>query len=478
MARKAALKLQPSVEVDPNSADRLPPQDLDAERGVLGSMMVEEKAVLVALEELTAVDFYRGTHKTIFEAAKWLHEHGDSPDLVSVSSRLRDTLELEEVGGIEALNTLIGNVPTAANIKTYCRQVKTKAQLRALVVAGLEITRLGYESDESDPAINKAQSLLISLSESGDKGGFEHVSVSVRNELARLSQIRDGQLEIIGIPTPFIEINKATLGLQPGRVTILGGDPGQGKTMVAVQTILSGLKVNDNLGVAIFTLEMVAEQYAHKLISAFSGHDGYGLQRPSYHAQAVSPDGWKYVCDQANKLAGRRIWLDDGLPKFEQCRARLLRLAAKEKLDLVVIDYIQLVRTEAGGQSESSELAAIARQVLELAKQLSCHMFLVSQFKRPMVMGQKRPRPTIRDFKASGGLEEIASHALLLSREPHATVACLDLAKNKFGPELAVELTWDKSRGIYGGGHRFWRSKTEPETEQETASPGDPFATC
>lgn len=467
MARRTPVRVVSGGE-EPTGPDRIPPNNLEAEQCALGSMMVEVEAISTASELLTTSSFYRPSHQIIFDAIMRIHGRGEPADLITVCEELRPVGDLDKAGGPAYLNSLIAMVPTAANQRTYVHIVQEKARLRELATIGTEIARLGFETDEADEAINKAQGLLIGLSESGDKGGFQHVSVPIKRELARLSQIRDGQLEIVGIPTPFLQINKATLGLQPGRVTILGGDPGQGKTMVAVQTILSGLKADPNMGCAVFTLEMVAEQYAHKLISAFSGHDGYGLQRPASHPQAIDGEAWRWVFEQAETLGGRRIWIDDGLPRFEQCRSRLLRLAAREKIDLVVIDYIQLVRTEASIGSEASELATIARQILELAKTLNCHMLLVSQFRRPIMTGQVRPDPTIRDFKASGGLEEIASHALLLSRKPNAAVAKLNLAKNKFGPEVAAELTWDKTKGIYGGGHHFWSEKKDkPESSAD-----------
>lgn len=455
--------------------DRMPPASIEAEACVLGSMMVDKRACALAVERLKTQDFSRASHGVIFETARRMLGEGILVDSITLCEYLQSQGHMTVVGGPAYVMSLVSRLPSPANVETYARIVREKALLRNLAQVGLDIANGALaEGADGQALLSGAVSGLLGMGEAQGRG-LEPLTGPIRREWERLSQVRDRKSEIVGMATPFLLLNRMTMGLQPGRVTVLGGDPGQGKTMLVCQTIISALQADPKVGVAIFTLEMVAEQYAHKLIAGWTKRDGFSLQRARGASGALTDGEWKAVWEDAEELGNLRVWLDDSLPKFEQCYARLLRLAEREVLNLIVVDYVQLLAPEGRHDSEASALAAVAREILELAKRLRLHVILVSQLRRPAWGKQQRTRPTIRDFKQSGGLEEIASHGLLLWRDPEAKdVVLLDLAKNKFGPEGVIELKWDAGSGMFSGGNRFWHSSQtggdNVEASEETSA--------
>lgn len=454
----------------PPSSDLLPPHDDEAEQCTLGSMLLDVEAADVAIDLLTAPDFYREANQTIFTAISDLRAKAEVPDLVTATFALRDAKQEDRVGGSAYLSALISRVPSAKNINRYAQELKRRSLERQLLLAGNNIMALAHEPEGVFGAkYSKALGMLYNL-EAGADQGFRPLQPAMREHWEALCQVREGQAELVGLPTPFPKLNELSGGLRPGTMTVLGGDPGEGKTQFAIQIIEHLVKQMPEIGVAVFTLEMLDRQYAARLLTSLTKLDLRTLERRRDDPKAVSDEEWKWAFERSEELGRKRVWIDDSFPRFEQCRARLFRLIRRERIDLVVADYVQLIRSEAQFDREDQEIAMISVQFAELAKTLPCHVILISQLRRPMAMG-KRPKPTLRDFKGSSGLEQAASLGLLLWRPDGGERADLILTKNRYGPAGEIELSWEADRGLFSGGLEFWKGEKDKEEQPDVFSP-------
>jgi len=435
------------------------PNNIDAEQGVLGAMLLgEQHAIEEVLEMLTPDDFYREAHREIYRRMLELTRKDKVIDSITLVDALRTAGKLEDVGGVAYVLTLAGKVPTTANVKFHAQIILDKARLRKMIETGTEIVKLGYEPDTDDiqDIMDRVESKVLSISQSGKTNNFSPMNTLVSSTMDRLSELSSADTGFLGIPTNIIDLDKMTSGLQPSDFIILAARPSMGKTALALNIaaevgLRSHKKVKkDPFKVAIFSLEMSKEQLVSRMLCAEAGVDSSRLR-----VGDMNNEEWGKLWTLGGKLNDANIYIDDtgGLSGME-IRSRARRLMTEiGGLDLIIIDYLQLMRgsghrsTEDNRQAEVSE---ISRSLKALARELNLPIIALSQLSRA-VESRTNKRPMLSDLRESGSLEQDADIVAFLYRDdyynkesdhPHMTE--LIIAKHRNGATGTVNLYFEE----------------------------------
>ena len=429
-----------------SSFERVPPQNVDAEMSVLGGMMLSKDAIADVIEILRAADFYRPAHASVYDVVVELFGRGDPADAVTVGAELKRKGELERIGGLPYLHTLVATVPTAANAAYYAGIVREQAQLRSLVEVGTRIVQLGYTTDGADVEglVNLAQSEVFAVSEqrnSTDYVTLEQVVPELYEELERNAN-RDGGLD--GVPTGFSELDAKLNGLRAGQMIIIAARPGGGKSTLAMD-ICRSCAVHNNKAAAYFSLEMNRTELSMRLLAAESR---VFLDR-MIKGELESRD-WQEIARTLDKISQAPLIVDDS-PNMTmgEIRAKSRRMKQQFDIQLIVIDYLQLLTS--GGKSVESrqqEVSEFSRSIKLLAKELEIPIVAVAQLNRD---SEKRndKRPQVADLRESGSLEQDADVVLLIHREDMFNentekqgMADIIIGKQRSGPTGIVELAF------------------------------------
>ena len=429
-----------------SSFERVPPQNVDAEMSVLGGMMLSKDAIADVIEILRATDFYRPAHASVYDVVVELFGRGDPADAVTVGAELKRKGELERIGGLPYLHTLVATVPTAANAAYYATIVREQAQLRSLVEVGTRIAQLGYTTDGADVEglINLAQSEVFAVSEqrnSTDYVTLEQVVPDLYEELERNAN-RDGGLD--GVPTGFSELDAKLNGLRAGQMIIIAARPGGGKSTLAMD-ICRSCAVHNNKAAAYFSLEMNRTELSMRLLAAESR---VFLDR-MIKGELETRD-WQEIARTLDKISQAPLIVDDS-PNMTmgEIRAKSRRMKQQFDIQLIVIDYLQLLTS--GGKSVESrqqEVSEFSRSIKLLAKELEIPIVAVAQLNRD---SEKRndKRPQVADLRESGSLEQDADVVLLIHREDMFNentekqgMADIIIGKQRSGPTGIVELAF------------------------------------
>ena len=429
-----------------SSFERVPPQNIDAEMSVLGGMMLSKDAIADVIEILRSTDFYRPAHASVYDVVVELFGRGDPADAVTVGAELKRKGELERIGGLPYLHTLVATVPTAANAAYYAGIVREQAQLRSLVEVGTRIVQLGYTTDGADVEglVNLAQSEVFAVSEqrnSTDYVTLEQVVPELYEELERNAN-RDGGLD--GVPTGFAELDAKLNGLRAGQMIIIAARPGGGKSTLAMD-ICRSCAVHNNKAAAYFSLEMNRTELSMRLLAAESR---VFLDR-MIKGELESRD-WQEIARTLDKISQAPLIVDDS-PNMTmgEIRAKSRRMKQQFDIQLIVIDYLQLLTS--GGKSVESrqqEVSEFSRSIKLLAKELEIPIVAVAQLNRD---SEKRndKRPQVADLRESGSLEQDADVVLLIHREDMFNentekqgMADIIIGKQRSGPTGIVELAF------------------------------------
>lgn len=429
-----------------SSYERVPPQNVDAEMSVLGGMMLSKDAIADVIEILRSADFYRPAHASVYEVVIELFGRGEPADAVTVGAELKKKGELERIGGLPYLHTLVATVPTAANAAYYARIVREQAQLRSLVEAGTRIVQLGYTTDGADVEglINLAQSEVFAISEqrqTTDYTTLEEIVPDLYEELERNAN-RDGGLD--GVPTGFSELDSKLNGLRAGQMIIIAARPGGGKSTLAMD-ICRSAAVHNNMASAYFSLEMNRTELSMRLLAAESR---VFLDR-MIKGELETRD-WQEIARTLDKISQAPLIVDDS-PNMTmgEIRAKSRRMKQQFDIQLIVIDYLQLLTS--GGKSVESrqqEVSEFSRSIKLLAKELEIPIVAVAQLNRD---SEKRndKRPQVADLRESGSLEQDADVVLLIHREDMFNentekqgMADIIIGKQRSGPTGIVELAF------------------------------------
>ena len=417
--------------------DRNVPHSIEAERSVLGAILIENTALNRAQEILKEADFYRDPHRKIFKVMNDLSEKTTAIDTVTVKEELSRAGELDAVGGPAYIASLIDGVPRSANVEYYARIVKEKAILRSLIEAGGRIVSTAYEaSQEPDDILDQSERLIFQIAQDRLRAGFVPMKTIADQSLKTIERLAERRELVTGLPTGYKLLNEYTSGLQPSDLIILAARPGMGKTSLALNiaqnvAMLAGRKVG------IFSLEMTREQLFLRMLTGLARIDSHMLR-----TGRLTKDQWKELIQAFGRLATAPVFIDDsaGLTVLEM-RAKSRRLKLEQGLDLVVIDYMQLVRSRGRFENRNQEMSEISRSLKELAKELNVPVIALSQLSRAPEQRGERGRPQLSDLRESGAIEQDADVVLLLYREEiykateeNRGVATIIMAKQRNGP--------------------------------------------
>ena len=425
-------------------AQRLPPQNLEAETSVLGAVLLENEALNRVLEILKEDDFYRNAHRRIFSAILHLYEHSEPVDLITLSEVLKTRGELDDVGGVEYLNSLVNAVPTAANISYYAKIIKEKAILRKLINRATEIVSQSYSnSGDVDEFIDQAERTIFEISEDRVRPSFYPIKDLIKSSFKTIERLYEKRQLITGVPTGFQRLDELTSGLQPSDLIIIAGRPSMGKTALALN-IAQNASVQAAIPAAIFSLEMSKEQLALRMLCSEAKVDAHRLR-----GGFLSEADWPKLTRAAGSLSEAPLFIDDtpGLSALEM-RAKTRRLKIEHNLGLVIVDYLQLMRGRASADSREQEISDISRSLKALAKELAIPVIALSQLNRRVEeRGDKRPQ--LSDLRESGAIEQDADVILFLYREEvynkseeNRGKAELIIGKQRNGPTDKVDLAF------------------------------------
>ncbi|MEJ6399974.1 replicative DNA helicase [Nicoliella lavandulae] len=443
---------------------QVPPQNIDAEKAVLGAIFLNTESLPEAMEYIEADDFYKNAHRIIFHAMEALSDRDDRIDLLTVSDYLTSQHQIDDVGGVAYLTELAQSVPTASNIVYYAKIVHNKAIARKLIEAATSIATEGYNNnDDITTLLDDAESKILNVSENRNESGFKAISDVLKDSFNEISDLSKNQDTVTGLSTGYKKLDEITTGLHGGELIILAARPAVGKTAFALN-VAQNVATKSDATVAIFSLEMGAEQLVNRMLCAEGSIDANHLRTGN-----LSNEEWQNLVIAMGSLSNASVYIDDtpGI-RMSEIRAKSRRLA-KEKgnLGLIVVDYLQLIE---GGNRENrqQEVSAISRQMKKLANELSVPVIALSQLSRGVEQRQDK-RPVLSDIRESGSIEQDADIVAFLYRDDYYERDGDDdddnggqsddnndigeveviLEKNRSGPRGTVKLLFVKSHNKF-----------------------------
>lgn len=444
----------------------IPPQNLDAEKSLLGSLLLDRDAMIKVADLIKADDFYEERHRTIFQVMLDLYEKQRPLDIVTVSGTLKDRKELENIGGAGYLSELASSLPSSANVAGYAGIVASKATLRRLIAAANEIENLGRnQKEEVDNLLDRAEQTLFTVSQKHLKSGFVAVKSVLEEAFERMDKLHANRGELRGVPTGFRSLDNILAGLQKSDLIIVAARPSIGKTSLALNFVLNAATAGFSVG--MFHLEMSKEQVVDRLISAESGIDSWRLRTGN-----LREDDFNLMGTAISRLSEMSIYIDDspGMNIMEM-RTKARRLQSEKNLDLLIVDYLQLMEGRDKSESRVQEISDISRGLKGLARELNIPVVAVSQLSREV---EKRPNriPQLSDLRESGSIEQDADVVMFIYRDDYynknsdrPNVADIIIAKHRNGPVGQVELYFHPDTMVF----RPLETERAPEEIQQVA---------
>jgi len=428
------------------SLQKLPPQSIEAEESILSAILLETNTLLEVLEILTPEDFYRTAHQRIFAAMELLFRKAEPIDLITLTNALRESNQLEEIGGAAYLARLVDTVPSAINVAHYARMVREKSSLRRLIAKAGEITQRCYgDSGDFDQVLDFAEGAVFEISENKHRAAFHPLSKIIDINIDALEKRQANRALVTGITTGYTRLDNMTSGLQGSDLIILAARPAMGKTALALNIARNAAMIS-NVAVAVFSLEMSKEQLSMRMLCAEARVDSSRLR-----SGFLNPEDWANITDAASALSEAPIYIDDS-PDISatSIRTKSRRLKMDKDLGLIIIDYLQLMRGHENTERRDLEISDISRSLKLLAKELNVPVLALSQLNRKLEeRGDKRPQ--LSDLRESGALEQDADVVAFIYRDevynkdennPNRGMAEVILAKQRNGPTGMVPLTF------------------------------------
>lgn len=435
--------------------ERVPPQNIEAEQAVLGAMLIDKEAIAKASEILTSSDFYREAHRVIFNAMLELYNKNEAVDMVTVTEILKRDNKLEDIGGLAYITSLANVVLTAANVKYHADIVAEKSVLRQLVRVSTEIAAMGYEANEDvGTLLDTAESRILEISNRKKKADFTPINDVLMESVQNIEKLINNKGGLTGLPSGFADLDKLTSGLHPSDFIILAARPSMGKTALALNIVQNvALRAHKKIGgeprsVAFFSLEMSKEQLVNRMLCAEAGIDSQRLR-----VGEMGDKDWDALWGACDLMSKAKIYIDDtaGIAVMDM-RSRARRLKAEHGLDLIVVDYLQLMqgsgkRNNSGDRQQ--EVSEISRSLKALARELDVPVLALSQLSRSVEARQVK-RPMLSDLRESGSLEQDADIVAFLYREDYYNPETenkhteLIIAKHRNGPVDTVNLFFHK----------------------------------
>ena len=425
-------------------ARRLPPQNLEAEQCVLGSILLRPGTLAKTLEIISPSDFYKEAHQVIYKGLTSLFERNEPQDLITIVNCLQDANKLDSIGGPAYLASLTDIVPVAANINHYARIVRDKSILRQLIATTTDIASRCYEEqNEIENLLDEVEQTVFEISRSKSEQGFEPLNKVITETFERVTLLAERKEMITGVPSGYGDLDKMTAGLQPSDLIILAGRPSMGKTALAMN-IVQNTALLHKVPVAVFSLEMSKSQLGLRMLCSVSRVDSQDLRSGS-----IKDYDWPKLTRAAGELSEATIFIDD-TPSITvlEMRAKTRRLKIEHDIGLVVVDYLQLMRGR--GDSREQEISEISRSLKAMAKELNIPVMALSQLNRSL---ENRPnkRPQLSDLRESGAIEQDADVILFIYRDeiynkaednPKRGIAEVIIGKQRNGPTGTIELAF------------------------------------
>ncbi len=431
---------------------KLPPQNIEAEKSLLGSLMIDQSAILKVADFLQPKDFYQDNHREIYQAMIELFEKRVPIDILSLSSKLREKGVLEKVGGRAYLGSCINLVPTASHILNYAKIVQQKRILRDLISASYEIGQMGYEETvDTDILLDRAEKKIFSIAQKSLTQNFTPIKSTLEATFERIDKLSKQEGGLRGVPTGFRALDNILAGLQKSDLVILAARPSLGKSSLALD-IARNTACNQKLPVGIFSLEMSIDQIVDRLVSSLANIDLWRL-RTGRLSESEGNNDFSKIQEALGVLSEAPIFIDDsaGL-NILQMRAMARRLQADQGLSLLIVDYLQLMESRNPSLSMVQQVTENSKALKSLAKELNIPILALSQLSR--AVEQRSPQiPRLADLRESGSLEQDADVVLFIYREDkyrqnstRKNIADIIIAKHRNGPVGKVELYFDEQR--------------------------------
>ena len=427
---------------------RIPPQNLEAEQAVLGSILLKADVFGIVVEILKTGDFYKDGHKLMFEAMLGLFERNEPLDLLTVSSELRDQNRLEQAGGAGYLASLTSIVPVTANVLSYARIIREKSILRRLIAVNTDIaSRCFEEQNDIDLLVDKAEQAIFDIAGSKGEQNFTPVKAIVPKAFAMVEQLFKRKELITGVPSGYTEIDRMTAGLQPSDLIIIAARPSMGKTSFAMN-IAQHAALVEKIGIAVFSLEMSKEQLVMRLLSSVGRIDSQRIRTGKLRSE-----DWPKLTRAVGMLSEAPIYIDD-TPAISvlEMRAKIRRLASQQPIGLIIVDYLQLMRGRSDIENRTQEISEISRSLKALAKEHNVPVIALSQLNRSLESRTDK-RPMMSDLRESGAIEQDADVICFIYRDevynksednPEKGIAEVIIGKQRNGPTGVSRLTFIK----------------------------------
>ncbi len=415
---------------------RTPPQNVDAEKSVLGALLLDNESAHEVVEILRPEDFYKKVHQEIFDCVLSLLSKNEPADLVTVTNEFKNKNELEKIGGATYLAALVEAVPTAANVMHYAKIVQEKAILRGVIDAATQIVQTGYEDNQDVASIlDNAEKVIFEVSQKRAKNALVPIGPIIKDSFVQIEKNYEQKSLITGLPTGFKDFDRMTSGLQPSDLVIVAGRPSMGKTSFCMN-IVEHVALKEKVPVAVFSLEMSKEQLVIRMMCS-----GGRIDSTKVKSGMLSEDEWQRLTDIAGPLSMAPVFIDDtpSLSTFE-IRAKARRLKSAKGLGLVVVDYLQLMTSRSKVESREREISEISRGLKAMAKELHVPVIALSQLNRG-VEGRQDKRPQLADLRESGAIEQDADLVGFIYRDevynkdsPDKGIAEFHVVKHRNGP--------------------------------------------
>jgi len=432
--------------------DKLPPQNIEAEKSLLGALMIDPQAILKVVDFLIPRDFYKENHQKIYQAMVELFEKRDSIDVLSISNRLKEKNQLEDIGGAGYLTSLVNFVPTATHVLNYAKIVQEKRILRDLIGASYEIGNLAYqESEDVDVLLDQAEKKIFSIAQKSLTQTFTPVKETLEETFKRIDELSKHKGALRGVPTGFRALDNILAGLQKSDLIILAARPSIGKSAMATD-IARHVALEKKMPVGIFSLEMSKDQIIDRLIAAQADIDLWRLRTGRLSDEGEDND-FERIQKAMGVLSEAPIFIDDAASSnVLQMRAMARRLQADKGLGLLIVDYLQLMEARNPNQTMVQQVTEISRSLKSLAKELNVPVLVISQLSR--AVEQRTPHiPRLSDLRESGAQEQDADVVLFIYREDkykenteRKNIADIIIAKHRNGPVGKIELYFDEQR--------------------------------
>ena len=428
------------------------PQSLEAEQSVIGSMIIDKSAIAKSLEKLNDEDFYRDGHKVIFKAIREMFSQDMAVDLVTLLEYLKSTDNLDKAGGVTYISELSSSVPTtAANLEAYIKIVEDKSLLRKLIKSSTAIIEESYnKQDKVDDVLDLAQKKIFDLAEKQGSNDYEPLSTVLERGFIEIERLFNNKGSITGVGSGIRDLDAKTSGFQKGDMVLIAARPSMGKTTFSLN-IAENAALREGKSVVIFSLEMPKEQLAYKLLCSEANVDMLKLRTGN-----LDDDDWERIARATGPLSKAKIYIDDtaGLSVMEM-RSKCRKIKMEHGIDMILIDYLQLMSGSAGSESRQQEVSEISRSIKALAKEMECPIIALSQLSRAPEQRADH-RPMLSDLRESGSIEQDADVVMFLYRDEYynketeeKNIGECIIAKQRNGPVGTVKMAWIGSQSKF-----------------------------